>query len=118
MRLNRHSHNILEFDKLKEVINENIVIERNKDTVRNLGIFRDINSLKREFEITRDFIDFSRYDGGIENSLMEDILKILEKCELIGMYFEPEELYSINQNLRLFRLFKNKIGRASCRERV
>ena len=109
MRLNRHSHNILEFDKLKEVINENIVIERNKDTVRNLGIFRDINSLKREFEITRDFIDFSRYDGGIENSLMEDILKILEKCELIGMYFEPEELYSINQNLRLFRLFKNRL---------
>lgn len=107
--MNRHSHNILEFNKLKEVINENIVIEKNKETIRGLGIYEDINRLRKDFGIINDFIDFSKYDGGIENSGMEDILEILKKCELIGMYFEPEELYSINQNLRLFRLFKNKL---------
>ena len=107
--MNTHSHNILEFNKLKDVLNEYMVIEKNKERVYELGIYKDINSLRKDFEIVRDFIDFSKYDGGIETAGMRDILEILKKCDLMGMYFEPEELYDINQNLRLMRLFKNRL---------
>ena len=107
--MNTHSHNILEFNKLKDVLNEYMVIEKNKERVYELGIYKDINSLRKDFEIVRDFIDFSKYDGGIETAGMKNILEILKKCDLMGMYFEPEELYDINQNLRLFRLFKNRL---------
>ena len=114
IRLNTHSHNILEFNKLKDVLNEYMVIEKNKERVYELGIYKDINSLRKDFEIVRDFIDFSKYDGGIETAGMRDILEILKKCDLMGMYFEPEELYDINQNLRLMRLFKNRLEDLSC----
>ena len=107
--MNTHSHNILEFNKLKDVLNEYMVIEKNKERVYELGIYKDINSLRKDFEIVRDFIDFSKYDSGIETAGMRNILEILKKCDLMGMYFEPEELYDINQNLRLMRLFKNRI---------
>lgn len=104
-----HSHNVLEFNKLKNVLSEYMITEASKNKVENLLIYKDINLLRKEFNILKDFIDFSKYDGGVELSELNDITNLLKKCELIGMFFEPEELFSINQNLRLFRLFKNKL---------
>lgn len=107
--MNIHSHNVLEFNKLKNVLSEYMITEASKNKVKNLLIYKDINLLRKEFNILKDFIDFSKYDGGVELSGLNDITNLLKKCELIGMFFEPEELFSINQNLRLFRLFKNKL---------
>ena len=107
--MNIHSHNVLEFNKLKNVLSEYMITEASKNKVENLLIYKDINLLRKEFNILKDFIDFSKYDGGVELSGLNDITNLLKKCELIGMFFEPEELFSINQNLRLFRLFKNKL---------
>lgn len=107
--MNTHNYNILEFNKLKDSLSEYMVIEKNRERVEELEIYKDINLLRKDFEIVRDFIDFSKYDGGIETAGMKDTIEILKKCDLMGMYFEPEELYDINQNLRLFRLFKNRL---------
>lgn len=107
--MNIHSHNVLEFNKLKNVLSEYMITEASKNKVENLLIYKDINLLRKEFNILKDFIDFLKYDGGVELSELNDITNLLKKCELIGMFFEPEELFSINQNLRLFRLFKNKL---------
>jgi len=108
-KVNIHSHNVLEFNKLKNVLSEYMITEASKNKVENLLIYKDINLLRKEFNILKDFIDFLKYDGGVELSELNDITNLLKKCELIGMFFEPEELFSINQNLRLFRLFKNKL---------
>lgn len=107
--MNIHSHNVLEFNKLKNVLSEYMITEASKNKVENLLIYKDINLLRKEFNILKDFIDFLKYDGGVELSELNDITNLLKKCELIGMFFEPEELFFINQNLRLFRLFKNKL---------
>ena len=107
--MNNHNYNVLEFDKLKGVLAQYMMTKSNRDRVENLKIYTEINQLKKEFEILRDFIDFHKYDGGIEIFNLKDIMETLKKCELIGMFFEPDELYDINQNLRIFRLFKNKL---------
>ena len=107
--MNNHNYNVLEFDKLKGVLSQYMMTKSNRDRVENLKIYSEINQLKKEFEILRDFIDFHKYDGGIEIFNLKDIMETLKKCELIGMFFEPDELYDINQNLRIFRLFKNKL---------
>lgn len=107
--MNIHSHNVLEFNKLKNVLSGYMITEASKNKLENLLIYKDINLLRKEFNILKDFIDFSKYDGGVELSELNDITNLLKKCELIGMFFEPEELFFINQNLRLFRLFKNKL---------
>ena len=62
-------------------------IEKNKERTQELEIYKDINSLRKEFDIVRDFIDFSKYDGGIETAGMKDILEILKKCESYGNVF-------------------------------
>ncbi len=107
--MENHSYEVLEFNKLKSVLAQYMITETNRDKVLKLEIYKDVNTLRKDFEILRDFIDFSKYDGGVEIYGLRDIMKLLEKASLIGMFFEPEELSDINHSLRLFRLFKNKI---------
>lgn len=107
--MNTHSYDVLEFNKLKNVLSKYMVTESSKNKSKNLSIYKEVNLLRKDFNILKDFIDFSKYDGGIELSELTDITNLLKKCELIGMFFEPDELFFINQNLRLFRLFKNKL---------
>lgn len=107
--INRN-YSILEFDKLKDILKNYSITESVSDRLDKLDFFKDSNLLKKEFEVLRDFIDFSKYDGGIEIVGIKDVTQILRKCELIGMFLEPEELYYLNQSFRLFRIFKNKLA--------
>ena len=43
--MNKHSFNVLEFDKLKELILENIVIDDNREVIENLEPYKDLNSI-------------------------------------------------------------------------
>ena len=40
---------------------------------------------------------------------MKDICKMTKKSQLIGTYLDVEDLWDINHNLRLFRVFKNRL---------
>ena len=60
--MNNHNYNVLEFDKLKGVLAQYMMTKSNRDRVENLKIYSEINQLKKEFEILRDFIDFHKYD--------------------------------------------------------
>lgn len=107
--MNKHSYNVLEFNKLKNVLSDYMTTETSKKKIESLFIYENINILKKEFNILKDFIDLLKYDGGFELSGLSDISDFLKKSQLIGMFLEPEELFFINQNLKIFRLFKKKI---------
>ncbi|MDR1832612.1 MAG: endonuclease MutS2 [Fusobacteriaceae bacterium] len=104
-----HSYKVLEFDRLREDLAQYAAIESNQDKIINLSPFKDINLLNRELDILRDFIDFVTWDGGFESAGMKDIPALTEKTRLIGTYFEPGDLWDINVNLRMLRLFKNRL---------
>lgn len=107
--MNEHSYKVLEFDKLREELAHYLIIPENQEEILNLKPFRDINQLKKEFEIVRDFMDFLKYDGGFEINGLKNINIIIKKAQLIGMYLEPEDLWNLNINLRCFRIFKNRL---------
>ena len=107
--MNTHSYKVLEFDKLREELSAYSVIEENHYKILNLSPLRDFSSLNRELDILRDFTDFIKYDGGFETAGMKDICKLTEKSQLIGTYLDVEDLWDINFNLRIFRLFKTRL---------
>lgn len=64
--MNVHSYKVLEFNKLREELSQYMTIEENQEKVLELEPFKDINSLRKELEIIKDFMDFLKYDGGFE----------------------------------------------------
>jgi len=109
VEMNRHSYTVLEFDKLREEISNYSAIEENHYKILGLEPFKDFSSLNRELDILRDFTDFLKFDGGLETAGMKDICKMTKKSQLIGTYLDIEDLWDINHNLRLFRVFKNRL---------
>ncbi|EPC09015.1 endonuclease MutS2 [Fusobacterium ulcerans] len=107
--MNRHSYTVLEFDKLREEISNYSAIEENHYKILGLEPFKDFSSLNRELDVLRDFTDFFKFDGGLETAGMKDICKLTKKSQLIGTYLDVEDLWDINHNLRLFRVFKNRL---------
>lgn len=107
--MNRHSYTVLEFDKLREEILNYSAIEENHYKILELEPFKDFSSLNRELDVLRDFTDFLKFDGGLETAGMKDICKMTKKSQLIGTYLDVEDLWDINHNLRLFRVFKNRL---------
>ncbi|MGL4210189.1 MAG: endonuclease MutS2, partial [Cetobacterium somerae] len=107
--MNIHSYKVLEFNKLREELSHYMTIEENQEKILDLEPFKDINSLRKELEIIRDFMDFLNFDGGFDPAGMKDITNITRKAQLVGMYLEPEDLWSININLRIFRIFKGRL---------
>lgn len=107
--MNQHSYMTLEFDKLREELGTHSAIEENQEIILGLEPIRDINSLRKELEVTKDFIDFTKYDGGLETSGMKEIGKYIRKTQLIGTYLDPEELWTVGINFRIFRTFKARL---------
>lgn len=107
--MNNHSYKVLEFDKLRRELAEYMVIKENQESILELQPYKDINHLRRELEIVRDFMDFLKFDGGFEPANMRNIKSIVQKAGLMGMYLEVEDLWSLNLNLRLFRIFKGRL---------
>ncbi len=107
--MNIHSYRVLEFDKLRNELAQYMVIEENHENILNLEPFKEINSLKKELEIVRDFMDFLKFDGGFEATGLKDVKNILRKAQLMGMYLEAEDLWDLNINMRMFRIFKGRL---------
>ena len=107
--MNRHSYTVLEFHKLREEISNYSAIEENHYKILGLEPFKDFSSLNRELDVLRDFTDFLKFDGGLETAGMKDICKLTKKSQLIGTYLDVEDLWDINHNLRLFRVFKSRL---------
>lgn len=107
--MSKHSYKVLEFNKLRQELSYYLVIEKNQEEILKLEPFKEINKLRQELEIVKDYMDFLQFDGGIEVNVLKDINTITKKSKLLGMYLEVEDLWNLNLNLRVFRLFKNKL---------
>jgi len=107
--VNKHSLNVLEFDKLREEIAGYSQVEDTHISITEMIPYKDINLVKKELETVRDLMDFIKYDGGAETVGIKNINKIAKKSELIGAYLDAEDVWDIKENLKIFRLFKGKL---------
>jgi len=106
--MNFHSYKVLEFDKLMESICEMSKIPEVQERFLALEPINNVNEVKKELEITRDFMDLLKYDGGVELAGSTCIKKYLEKTTLIGTYLDAEDIYRVKENLKVFRLAQRK----------
>ncbi|MGL5099831.1 MAG: endonuclease MutS2, partial [Fusobacteriaceae bacterium] len=93
--MNNHSYSVLEFNKLREEVASYAVVETTYRRVLELQPMRDYSQLQREFEITRDFMDLLKFDGGFEPSGIDDICHMSKKVQLLGSYLDAEELWKL-----------------------
>lgn len=107
--MDKHSLKILEFDKLKENLTEYAYIEETKERILGLEPLGDFGTLKKELDLTLQFFELLKYDGGLELAGVKDIKPFIAKIDLIGTYLYPEDLNILKKNLRVFRLAKLKI---------
>lgn len=107
--MENHNYKVLEFDKLRDQLKTYLTIDTNKLKEDVFLPYKDISSLNNELNLLRDFTDLLKYDGGFETVGMYDINLLIHKIKLIGTYLEPEELKILNINLRMIRVFKNRL---------
>ncbi len=107
--MNNHSLSVLEFDKLREEIAGYSNIEDSQVEILEVMPYSDLNSVKKELDLVREFMEFLKYDGGMEAAGMKNIKAIVRKTSLVGTYLDPEEVWNIKENLKIFRLFIGKL---------
>ena len=107
--MNKHSYKVLEFNKLREELANYAHIEENQGAILELEPIKDVTKLRKELDRTRDFMDFLKFDGGIELNGVKDIRTIIKKVQLIGIYLEIDDLWDLGFNLRIFRNFRNRL---------
>ncbi len=107
--MNKHTFKVLEFLKLKDLLCKYAITEEAIDKISNLEPFNDINKLRKDLEITLQYFELSKYDGGVDLSGIKNIKNYIEKTSLIGTYLAPEEFFQIKKNIRIFRITKTKI---------
>ncbi len=107
--MNNHSLSVLEFDKLREEIAGYSNIEDSQVEILEMMPYSDLNSVKKELDLVREFMEFLKYDGGMEAAGMKNIKSIVRKTSLVGTYLDPEEVWHIKENLKIFRLFIGKL---------
>ncbi|MGM0508256.1 MAG: endonuclease MutS2 [Fusobacteriota bacterium] len=103
--MNQHSLKVLEFDKVKDRLSNYAHAEKTIEMIIDLEPITDYNKIVREFNIIRDYIDLLRYDSDKDIDLkgIKDVENAIDRIQLIGTFLEPEELYQIKENLRIFR---------------
>lgn len=107
--MSNHAYKVLEFYKLKELLAKYSTTDEAGTRILDLQPFTDINKLRKELEITLHYFEFTKYDGGAELSGIKNIESYIRKTTLIGTYLDPEELFYIKKNIRIFRVIKSKL---------
>lgn len=56
----------------------------------------------------QEFIDFYKYDDGLDIQNIYDLNNILERLNLLGSYMEQEDLKKIKYNFVVYRISKSR----------
>ena len=107
--MNNHAYKVLEFYKIKEVLAKYAITDEAIERILDLEPYSDTNKLKKELETSLHYFEFTKYDGGAELNGIRNIAPLIKKTSLIGTYLDPEELFFIKKNIRVFRVTKAKL---------
>lgn len=108
--MQQHSFETLEYNKLKIEIAKYCFLSKTEEKILALYPFDDINKSRKENIVTVELAELIKFDAGIEINNIKDMSIFIKKINLIGAYLEAEELFYLNENLKIFRRTKNKIA--------
>ncbi len=106
--MENRSYEVLEFHKVINKMIDLSKLEVTKEKFIDLDIIRNKGELDKELSLLVEFIDFYKYDDGLELAGLSNIEKYLKSVDLIGSYLEPENLLDLKRNLAIFRISKSR----------
>lgn len=106
--MENRSYEVLEFHKVINKIIDLSKLEITKEKFLDLDIMKNKGDLDKELSLLVEFIDFYKYDDGLELAGLSDMEKYLKSVDLIGAYLEPENLLELKKNLTTFRISKSR----------
>ncbi len=107
--MQQHSYEVLEYNKLKIEIAKNAILEETQEKIIELSQIKDINRVKYQLALTSELSELIKFDSGVEINKIKDMQVYIKKTNLIGAYLEAEDLFFVKENLKIFRMAKNKI---------
>ena len=106
--MENRSYEVLEFHKVINKIIDLAKLEATKEKFLDLDIMKNKGELDKELALLVEFIDFYKYDDGLELTNLSDIGKFLRTIDLIGSYLSVEDLAELRKNLAVYRISKSR----------
>ena len=106
--MDNRSYEILEFHKIVNKLIDFCKLEATKEKFLDLDIIKDKGILDKEFALLVEFLDFYKYDDGLELTGLSNIGKYLKSLDLIGSYLSEEDLADLKKNLAIYRISKSR----------
>ncbi len=106
--MENRSYEVLEFHKVINKIIDLARLETTKEKFLDLDIMKNKGELDKELALLIEFIDFYKYDDGLELTNLSDIGKFLRTIDLIGSYLSVEDLAELRKNLAVYRISKSR----------
>ena len=106
--MDNRSYEVLEFHKVINKIIDLAKLETTKEKFLDLDIMKSKGDLDKELALLIEFIDFYKYDDGLELTQLSNIEKYLRSIDLIGSYLAAEDLVELKKNLVIYRVSKSR----------
>lgn len=106
-------YEILEYHKVINNLIDKSNLESTKERFLDLAIYKSKNELDKELSLLRDFIDFYKFDGGLELINISNISTMIANISIFGNYLEKKiylnyiKIYYVieyvNQDLKMLK---------------
>jgi hypothetical protein len=101
-KMKNTTRQILEFDTVLAIFESYMKTTAAKKRLEEIDLYRDLDALTREYDISRLMTDFVKFDSNLHFEPVGDVSEILEKSKISGNVLEIEELLGFKTLLDVY----------------
>ena len=101
-------YDVLEFYKIINNLIDLARLETTKDKFIDTNIIKSKSELDKEMILMQEFIDYYKYDDGLDIVNISNIQRHINSIGLIGSYLSSEELVDLKKNLVTYRISRSR----------
>ena len=101
-------YDVLEFYKIINNLIDLAKLEITKDKFIDTNIIKSKSELDKEMILMQEFIDYYKYDDGLDIVNISNIQRHINSIGLIGSYLSSEELVDLKKNLVTYRISRSR----------
>ncbi|MFZ1419648.1 MAG: endonuclease MutS2, partial [Leptotrichiaceae bacterium] len=102
------NYDVLEFYKIINNLIDLARLEITKDKFIDTNILKSKSELDKEMILMQEFIDYYKYDDGLDIVNISNIQRHINSIGLIGSYLSSEELVDLKKNLVTYRISRSR----------
>ncbi|MFZ2201591.1 MAG: endonuclease MutS2, partial [Leptotrichiaceae bacterium] len=102
------NYDVLEFYKIINNLIDLARLEITKDKFIDTNIIKSKSELDKEMILMQEFIDYYKYDDGLDIVNISNIQRHINSIGLIGSYLSSEELVDLKKNLVTYRISRSR----------